>query len=92
MGGVEWREERKGKKAIVWECHTTIGLFNGCVCIVNNLFMNNTVLKQPEVGWSYGQGSGVRYMGFGSFPRQPDGSCGTSGKTGKSYCTAMSFK
>lgn len=26
MGGVEWREERTRKKAIVWECHSTTGL------------------------------------------------------------------
>jgi len=47
MGGVEGREERAGKKAIVFGMSHYSRTLNCCVCITNNLFMNNPVFKQP---------------------------------------------
>lgn len=47
MGGVEGREERTGKKAIVFSMSYYNRTLKCCVCIVNNLFMNNTIFKQP---------------------------------------------
>lgn len=82
MGGVEGREERTGKKAIVFGMSYYNRTLNCCVCIVNNLFMNNTISNLKWDGL-YAQGCGVRYMAFGSFPRQPHASCGTSEKNRK---------
>lgn len=50
MGGVEGREERTGKKAIVFGMSNYNRTLNCSVCIVSNLFMNNPIFKQSEVG------------------------------------------
>lgn len=46
MGGVEGREERTGKKAIVFGMSNYNRTLNCSVCIVSNLFMNNPIFKQ----------------------------------------------
>lgn len=46
MGGVEGREERIGKKAIVFGMSNYNRTLNCYVCIVSNLFMNNPIFKQ----------------------------------------------
>lgn len=50
MGGVEGREEKTGKKAIVFGMSNYNRTLNCCVCIVSKLFMNNPFFKQSEVG------------------------------------------
>lgn len=84
------RRKEQGGKLLFLEHHTTIGLLQSLFPSWTTWLWTIPSLSNLKWYGLYGQGCGVRYMGFGSFPTQPHTSCGTSGKTGKSNCTAIS--